>query len=151
MGPRQRFVVVAVAILVALLLLNGRAPAAHSLQAAPLAVGAATPLPGSMTIYTVSNPNTTTINVENVISNSDGFRYTFWSQVPPNGAIVLHLRDIAQIPTPFNGQIQLFADQPFTAQVTGFDYPTSTTPTATPLANNPPSLQVRVLLPLVQR
>lgn len=91
-----------------------------------------------MTIYAVTNPNSTTINVEHVFSNSSGFQYTFWSPVPPNTTTTYRVATMPQIPAPFNGTVTLYADAPFTARVTGYDN-----------LNPPPAGQYRVFLPQV--
>ena len=93
-----------------------------------------TPGPGAMTVYTVTNPNSFALNVEQVITNTVGFNDTFWTQIPPNASVTYHLRDNSQVSDPFQGTLSLYADHPFTAQVTGYDNlpPTGTpSPTAT--------------------
>lgn len=92
-----------------------------------------TPGPGAMTEYTVTNPNSFTLNVEHVITNTVGFNDTFWTQIPPNSSVTYDLRDMTQVPDPFQGTLTLYADHPFTAQVTGYDYlPSTGTPSPTP-------------------
>lgn len=145
--------VVALLFLVALgvATVAGRSQPAPVAAAASIAASVPTPGPGAMTVYNISNANATTLNVQNVISNSSGFSYTFWNQVPANSSVVVHVRDIAQVPSPFNGQVQLYADQPFTAQITGYDYPSGPAATATPLGIPASQLPARAYLPLVSR
>lgn len=83
-----------------------------------------TPGPGAMTVYTVSNPNSSTLGVTHVFSNSSGFSYTFWSQVPGHSTATYHLSSIPQVPSPFTGSVVLSASLPFTAWIVGYDYPT---------------------------
>ncbi len=93
-----------------------------------LTAGAPTPGPGAMTVYSIANPNSVTLNVQQVVSDSNGFNYTFWSQIPAGSTVTYHLRDIPQIPSPFQGTLTLYASQPFTAQIVGYDYAISLTP-----------------------
>lgn len=93
----------------------------------------ATPGPGAMSVYTITNPNAAPLNVQEGFTNSSGFSYTAWIQVSAQSSATIHVRDISQIPSPFIGQVSLHGDAPFTAQITGYDYPP--TPTSTP----PPS------------
>ena len=109
-------------------LFAGQRPAAFAAGLPP-----GTPGPGAMTVYTVTNPNSFSLNVEQVITNTMGFNATFWTQIPANSSVTYHLRDISQVPDPFQGTLSLYASQPFTAQVTGYDILSPTaTPTATP-------------------
>lgn len=116
-------------LVVALLL--GAAILASSRSARPalaLTAAAPTPGPGAMTVYSITNPNSATLNVQQVISDSNGFSYTLWSDIPAGSTITYHLRDIPQIPSPFQGTLTLYASQPFTAQIVGYDYPIPLTP-----------------------
>ncbi len=139
MGQRwvnyAQFMVFGLAIVIALLFMRSSTPA----SAAPLA--APTPGPGAMTDYTVTNSNSVTITVENVFTNTTGFSYVFWSTIPANSTANFYLSQISQIPSPFTGTLNLYSNQPFTAQVTGYDYPGSptVTPTATPTSNASPT------------
>lgn len=113
---------------------------------------AAAPSPGAMTVYSVTNSNGTTLSVEHVIMDPSGFNFSFWSQIPPGATVTYHLRDIAQVPSPFQGTMTLYASQPFVAQIVGYDYPASTTstPTSTPAPPRPNTgLQARVWIPFV--
>ena len=82
-----------------------------------------TPGPRAMTVYAVTNPNAVTLDVEHVITDPSGFRHSFWSRVPPNSTAEYHLRDIVEVPSPFRGSLDLYADRPFTARIVGYDYP----------------------------
>ncbi|HEX5414446.1 MAG TPA: hypothetical protein VFZ25_02195 [Chloroflexota bacterium] len=84
---------------------------------------AAVTVPNGMTVYSVANPGQEPLRVEHVITNASGFRYAFWSDVPPRGTGVYHLRDMTPVPHPFQGTLTLYANQPFTAQLVGYDYP----------------------------
>jgi hypothetical protein len=111
-------------------------------DAAPVTL--ATPGPGAVTVYSVTNPNATALNVQHVFSNASGLSYSFWSQVPAGATATVDLSAIPQVPSPFNGTVTLYADQPFTARVTGYDDPTPTStagpPTATStVTSTPPS------------
>lgn len=90
-----------------------------------------TPGPGAMSIYEVTNPNANTLTVQQTFNGPNGFTYSLWSQVPPNSSRTIHVSNIPQIPSPFNGTVQITADGPFTAQIIGYDYPPSSV-TATP-------------------
>ena len=98
-------------------------------SAAPLA--APTPNPGAMTVYSVSNANSVDINVQNVFTDTSGFNFSFWGSVPANSTVVYHVSQMPQVPSPFNGSLNLFSNQPFTAEVVSYDYPGSPTATAT--------------------
>jgi hypothetical protein len=78
-----------------------------------------------------------TLNVEAVFTNTTGFNYTFWSQVSANSTSTYHTSTMPQIPSPFTGTLTLYADNPFTAAVTGYDYPGSVTPTPTGATSTP--------------
>jgi len=107
---------------------SGRATA----WSAPLASATTAP-----TVYRVTNPNSTTLDVEHAIWDQHGFRYTFWSQVPPGQAVEYRLADMPQVPSPFAGSVTLSANLPFSAEIvaSGTPSPGSTatpTPAATP-------------------
>jgi hypothetical protein len=78
-----------------------------------------------MTVYTVTNLSGAVLNVEHVFANDSGFSYSFWSQVPAGGSATYHVRDISQVPRSFQGTLNLYADQPFSVQIVGYDYPSS--------------------------
>jgi hypothetical protein len=92
-----------------------------------------------MTVYRVTNPNAVPLDVEHVISDNNGFRYSFWAQVPAGQAADYHLRDMPQVPSPFQGAVNLSANLPFTAQIIGTD-PAATPGTATPSPSPTPVL-----------
>lgn len=101
--------------------------------------GAPTPGPGGMTIYQVDNPNGASINVQHLFSNSSATPvYSFYATVVPSVSAQYHVRDIAGVPSPFAGSVQLSASQPFTAEVVSFDYPNTATPTPTATASPTP-------------
>jgi hypothetical protein len=99
-------------------------------RATTLAATAPTPGPGAMTIYAVTNQSTVTLNLQHIFSDSSGFYYSFTSQIPPSSTVEYHVKDMPQVPSPFQGSLTLRGDQSFTAQIVGYDYP-SVTPTAT--------------------
>lgn len=92
-----------------------------------------------MTVYRVTNPNAVPLDVEHVISDSNGFRYSFWGQIPAGQAVDYRLRDMPQVPSPFQGAVTLSANLPFTAQIVGAD-PAATPGTATPSPSPTPAL-----------
>ncbi|HEX5414447.1 MAG TPA: hypothetical protein VFZ25_02200 [Chloroflexota bacterium] len=100
---------------------------ATSANGAPPAVVATSPAPASgsvaMTVYAITNPNQTPLNVQQVFADSSGFNYTFSSTIPSGGTTTYHVRDIPQIPSPFQGTLTIYASQTFTAQIVGYDYP----------------------------
>ncbi|MBX6771944.1 MAG: hypothetical protein IRY83_09480, partial [Chloroflexi bacterium] len=102
----------------------------HFARATTLAATAPTPGPGAMTIYAVTNQSTVTLNLQHIFSDSSGFYYSFTSQIPPSSTVEYHVKDMPQVPSPFQGSLTLRGDQNFTAQIVGYDYP-SVTPTAT--------------------
>ncbi len=85
-----------------------------------------------MTVYRVANSNSVDLDIQHVIANASGFSYTFRSRVPANSVTTYHLRDIAQVPSPFQGSVTLSADLPFAAEIVGYDYPGAVTPTPGP-------------------
>jgi len=120
-----------VAKLLAVALLSGVVILTSTWSARPalaLTAAAPTPGPGAMTVYSITNPNSVTLSVQQVVSDSNGFNYTFWSQIPAGSAVTYHIRDIPQIPSPFQGTLMLYASQPFTAQIVGYDYSIPLTP-----------------------
>ena len=99
---------------------------AGRLIGAPATVDASTQLVttspgGPMTVYIVINPNDVPLNVQNVIAGPGTFNYSFWQTIPPYGSAINHLRDIPQIPTPFQGTLRVYANRPFSAKIVGFD------------------------------
>jgi len=81
------------------------------------------PGPKAMTVYAVTNPNNTDLDVQHVLTDASGFHYEFWSHVLANTTVEYHLRDIPAVPSPFTGDLKLSANQPFTARIVGYDYP----------------------------
>jgi hypothetical protein len=102
-------------------------------------LAAPTPSAGAMTIYSVTNPNATDLLVEHVFTNTAGFYHSFTSTVLAGRTAEYHVRDVAAIPSPFEGSLTLNADQPFTAEVVGYDYPGGPSPTATATSAGPPT------------
>ncbi|MCL5962194.1 MAG: hypothetical protein M1358_23250 [Chloroflexi bacterium] len=103
---------------------------AASILAAP------TPGPGAMTVYSVTNPNPTDIVVHHIITNTNSFYYDYYTTVPASTTVQYRFGDIAGVPSPFTGSMTLQSDQPFTADVVGYDY---TTPTNTPTVTRTPT------------
>jgi hypothetical protein len=99
------------------------------------AAGAPTPSPGAMTIYEVQNPNAAPLLVSHEIQNVQLTPvFTFSDTVPASASAQYHVRDMPAIPTSWTGQVVLSADQPFTANVAGYDYVATATPTNSPTA-----------------
>jgi hypothetical protein len=71
------------------------------------------------TVYTITNPNSTPLNVEQIFTSTTGRTYVYWSSVPPHGKVVVNLRDVKVVPNGFQGKVLLYANQPFTATVSG--------------------------------
>jgi hypothetical protein len=105
-------------VLAAVFNLVGTRSAARPTPTLPKENGDARP----MTVYAITNPNNVAITVSHVVTDAAGFYYTFSSNIPPSSTVEFHLRDIAAVPSPFDGSMTLSSDQPFTAAVTGFDY-----------------------------
>jgi hypothetical protein len=100
-----------------------------------------TPPPGGMTVYRVTNGNAEAIDVLHTVSDPFGFRHSFWTLVPAGGDVTIHLRDVPEVPSPFQGDVQLTAAQPFVAEVLGFDLQETPTPgidTPTPTITSSP-------------
>jgi hypothetical protein len=117
-----RYKATLVVLVVLATLLAGRGDVGR-VRAFPLA--GPTPGPGAMTVYAVSNPNSSALGVIHVFSNSSGFSYTLLSEVPGRSTATYHVSRIPQVPSPFTGSVFLFAGLPFTARIVGYDYPTS--------------------------
>ncbi len=99
------------------------------------AAGAPTPSPGAMTIYEVANGNAGGLTVVHQFENLQATPvWAFTDVVPGSGSTQYHVRDMPAIPTGFAGQVVLSADNPFSAQVLGYDYPFTATATATATA-----------------
>jgi hypothetical protein len=105
------------AAVTALIMSAGRA------QEADLPADPVTPPVRLMTVYTVTNPQAVDLTVEHVISDASGFQHRFWSQVPAGGTVDYHLRDMPEVPSPFDGSVTLAAELPFTATIAGGDPP----------------------------
>ncbi|MCL4541083.1 MAG: malectin domain-containing carbohydrate-binding protein [Chloroflexi bacterium] len=127
---------VSFAVLTVLFRVNGRG----DVLAISLAVS--TPGPGAMTVYAVTNPNSASIAVHHVITDTASFRHEFTSTVAANSTVDYHVRDMASVPNPFVGAMTLDSDMPFTADVAGYDYPGSPTapPTSTPTGTVTPNV-----------
>lgn len=105
------------AAVTALIISAGRA------QEADLPADPAPPPVRLMTVYAVTNPQAVDLTVEHVISDASGFTHRFWSQVPAGGTVEYHLRDMPEVPSPFDGSVTLSAELPFTAAIVGSDPP----------------------------
>ena len=109
------------------LIIVGLAPG-HPTVARAATLALPTPGPGAMSIYTVSNSSSAVLNVEHVFTDNSGFTYSFWDQIGPGATTTYHVSNMAQIPEPFNGTLNLYGNQPFSSQIVGYDYPGSPTP-----------------------
>ena len=118
------------AVLLAVSQIAGGTPAA---AATWLPAAAPTPGPGAMSIYTVTNGNASPVSIQHSFVNKSGVTiYAFTSSVPAQATSEYHVRDITQVPSPFDGSVTLSGSLQFTAQVVGYDYPSAgPTPTAT--------------------
>ncbi|MHB1415124.1 MAG: hypothetical protein ACYC1C_07705 [Chloroflexota bacterium] len=76
-----------------------------------------------MTVYAVTNPNPTELDVRHVFTDSSGFHHEFLSRVPADSTVEYHLRDISGVPSPFLGELKISTNEPFTAQIVRYDYP----------------------------
>lgn|GEM_PF-4498214 len=120
--------IVAVSKTVPTLTAAGTAARAKSAPAAPPTMTVRpvpTPGPGAMTVYAVSNPDSATLNLKQVFTNSSGFSYSFSDQVAPGATKTYHVSDIDQIPSPFRGSVTISGNHAFTARIVGYDYPKS--------------------------
>jgi hypothetical protein len=98
---------------------------ATGLANSPATVSAASQQPassGAMTIYQLTNPNSVPLNVQNVISGPGAFTYSFWTIVPAQSSLTIHLRDVPQVPARFQGTLNVYASMPFYAAIVGYDY-----------------------------
>ncbi len=123
-----------------ILLLNQPSPPKPSTEVqlmAPLVIP--TPGTGAATVYEVVNPNAQPITVYHVITNTAAFLYAFTSTIPSSSTLTVRLKDIAAVPSPFDGSMTLTSTMPFTASVVGYDYPPTATPTVTPTSTNTPA------------
>lgn len=92
-----------------------------------------TPSPGAMSVYQVSNPNASALITTHTFINAQTTPvYTMVNSVPAVSTAVYHVRDIPQVVSPFNGNVRIEADMPFSAEVVDYDYPSTNTPTVTP-------------------
>lgn len=82
-----------------------------------------TPGPGAMTVYAVTNPNTVALTVRHILVGREGTVYVFSQQIPAMETFIYHLRDMPQVPSPFQGSLTLESNLPFRAWIVGFDYP----------------------------
>ena len=107
---------------------------ALSVSVAPSILAAApTPSPGAMTIYQVTNPNQVSLYTQHTFykGTSPTPVYEFFSTVPISSTLSYHVSTMPQITSPFTGSVVISASLPFTAEVTGYDYPSTSTPTVT--------------------
>jgi len=103
---------------------------------APLAIP--TPELGAATVYEVVNPNTVDITVYHVITNTAAFLYAFTTTITSSSTLTVHVRDLAAVPSSFEGAMTLTSTMAFTASIVGYDYPPTATPTVTPTPTNTP-------------
>lgn len=89
-----------------------------------LAAGPATgaPIRNSATKYAVVNGNATAITVQHTITNTLGFNYTFWATVPASSTMQYRLTDMPQVPSPFNGILNLESEMFFQAHIVGYEW-----------------------------
>jgi hypothetical protein len=127
------------AIVLAALLMFGK-DAERLFAAVPTPTG-----PGASTVYAVTNPNTTALLVTHTHTSDAGIVVlTFADTVPAATTVQYRVLDMPAIPSPYSGSLLLEADQPFTADVTGYTYPTATvtvtmSPTGTPTLTHTPT------------
>ena len=77
--------------------------------------------PAGMSVYRVTNANSGVLSIQHDFTDGKGFTYSFRSQVPPGAYEEYHLRDMPQIPSPFEGTVFLAADLPFAAEIAYYD------------------------------
>jgi hypothetical protein len=93
--------------------------------------------PGAATIYQVVNLDDGPITVTHEIRSSTGtLTYYFTDTLSVGQSVQYHVYTMDQVPTPFEGNLTLTVDTynlnpPFSADVVGYDYAPSVTPTAT--------------------
>jgi hypothetical protein len=98
---------------------------------------------GSMTVYAVTNPNIAALDLKHTFTDGFGFEYIMWTLLPAGTMREFHLRDLPQIPSPFQGYVNLEAPETFIAKVTGYDQLVDTpTPefTVTPVSTPTPTM-----------
>lgn len=67
-------------------------------------------------VYTIANANPAPLNVEAVYASAS-YSATTWLTVPPSASVVVRLADVAAVPKGFRGQVHLYAERPFRAQL----------------------------------
>ena len=112
-------------------------------------VGALDPMPtpaaGAMTVYSVINVDALPLDALHTFRDAQGVVvYQFQAAVPADTQNQYHVRDMAQIPSPFQGEVAISADRAFSAFVVGYDYPDAegtpiVTETPTPVPSLTPS------------
>ncbi len=123
-------------VLLILLAVGGAADAGLYVVRVSQAADAPTPGPNAATIYEVVNGNASPLLVLHQIENLQATPvWSFSDTVPASSSAQYHARDMTQIPSPFEGQVVLSADSPFTAAVVAYDYPDTATPTPTATAS----------------
>jgi hypothetical protein len=86
--------------------------------------------PGAATIYTVTNANTMGLLVNHTHTQDSGVVVLVFSDTVPAGTTIQYrVIDMPAIPSPYVGSLLLEADQPFLAEVVGYTYPPTATPT----------------------
>lgn len=89
-----------------------------------------TPGPGAMTVYQVENANCggSDLIISSNITDTLGFSEFVTHTVGVGSISQIHLRDLPSVPSPFTGAMTISADQPFIAEVVGYDYPSGMEP-----------------------
>ena len=116
-------------LLVIILVLVGLGAWLVPVSAAPLLgpLAAPTPLPGAMSVYQITNPNAfPVIFTQEFRDQSGALTFSMTDSLAGNETKVYHVRDISQIPSPWQGGLDITATQPFTGDITDFDYNTYT-------------------------
>ncbi|MCL5784240.1 MAG: cohesin domain-containing protein [Patescibacteria group bacterium] len=90
-----------------------------------------TPGLGAMTVYQVENANPTNLLVTSIITDTVSFKTVITNTIPACSTSQIHLRDINQVSSPFNGAMTVSADQPMNARIVGYDYPPGVVVTTT--------------------
>lgn len=85
--------------------------------------GIGTPQAGAMSVYQVGNLAGETITITHRFADANGFLWLMTTTIPSGEVRVYRLRDLPAIPSPWQGSLTLDSTAPFTASVTGYDYP----------------------------
>ncbi len=117
-----RGIVLVVLALIAALL-AGLAVTGPVIVRAPEAMSFLASTPISQTIYTVANTSTAPLLISHsiVANGAAAATHTFADILAAGESRDYHLRDMAQVPSPFLGSVTLLAAVPFVAQLAGYD------------------------------